>query len=251
MSITNRPPPPTSIQTRFGFIPRPIAPGLQQIRTSTLASRSRSISPASIVNVNSSSSLGSHRLTKAQTITKPTPTITANQSIPPSSTTNNSSKPKTLAAPRHRDSSIPRPSAQQTIQASTAASRMRSRTPSRTSTTSSSPSVISSLPASAPSSSSSPSSSSTTTTTTTASNTTAIVKTDVNVIRDRYNIHKRMNFFTHRTSISTANGSPIANSVKMSESLAIKNEKRQSSPITSSSNDAVTKKKEKNIHYKN
>ncbi len=215
MSITNRAPPPTTMQTRFGFIPRPTAPGVQEIRTSSYVSRSRSISPTSTISVNSSSSssLVSQRLAKAQTIPKPTP----NRSIPSSSTTNDTSKPRILTSPRARDASLSKSAVKPTLQTSTTASRMRSRTPSRTSTTSPSSSVTSPLPSSAPTSSSSSSQPTTTT------------KSDLDAIRDRYKIQKRMNFFTRRTPISTANGSPIAGSIKSSEPLIINKEKRQPS----------------------
>ncbi|CAF3960343.1 unnamed protein product [Rotaria sordida] len=234
MSITNRPPPPTTMQTRFGFIPRPTAPGLPQSRASTYASRSRSISPTSNVSANSSSSssISSQRLAKAPTISKPTP----NRSIPSSTTTttttnSNTSKAKILTSPRHGDSSITKPNVKSNIQAPTAASRMRSRTPSRTSATSSSSSIASPPPP--PSSAPSSSSQSATTTTTT---TTTIIKTDVNTIRDRYKTQKRMNFFTRRTPLSTANGSPVASSISSPETLVINQENKQSSSISKTTN---------------
>jgi hypothetical protein len=110
MSTTNRM--PTS-QPRFGFIPRPTAPAIQQAQTSSLIARSRSISPASTASANSSSSSSriSQRGNKNQTIPKPT----SNRSVLPPSTTN-ASKP-------------------------TISSRLRSNTPSKASTTSPSRSI--------------------------------------------------------------------------------------------------------------
>ncbi|CAF3396274.1 unnamed protein product [Rotaria sp. Silwood1] len=229
MSITNRPSPPTTMATRFGFIPRPTAPGLHQAQASTFASRSRSISPTSHISANSSSSsLSSQRLAKAQTISKPT----SNRSNPSSSSTtttnnNTTSKPKILTSPRQGDSSILKSNVKSTIQAPTATSLMRSRTPSRTSATSSSSSI-----ASPPHPSSGPLSSQTTATTTTT--TTTIIKTDVNAIRDRYRTQKRMNFFTRHTPLSTANGSPVANSIQSPKTLVINQENKQSSSSISS-----------------
>jgi len=240
--MTNRAPPPITMQTRFGFIPRPTAPGLHQIRTSTIASRSRSISPTSTISANSSSSspLVSQRLTKAsKTTTNQSipPSITTNPSLPPSSTTtNNTSKPKTLTSPRQRDTSISKSNVKSTLQSPTASSQMRSRTPSRTSSTASPLSYVAS-----PSHSSAPLSS---------SNTAAALKTDVNTIRDRYKTQKRMNFFTHHTPISTANGSPIASSIKSPESLMINKEKKQSSPKPSSTNNPVKNKIKRKLSFK-
>lgn len=228
MSITNHPPPPMAMQTRFGFIPRPTAPGLQQIRGSTYASRSRSISPTSNGSLNSSSSsVSSQRLATAQTTSKPT--SATSRSIPSNSTNNHTSKPSTtVVSPRQRDASATRTNTKTTFRTTTTASRMRSRTPSRNSIGSSSSSVaspppppsasITSIPITLPSSSSLiPSPSSHTTTTT---------KADVTTIRDRYKTQKRMNFFTRRTPIPTANGSPVASSIKQPESLIITTEKQ-------------------------
>jgi len=231
VSMTHRAPPPITMQTRFGFIPRPTTSGLQQVQISTLASRGRSVSPTSTASANSSSSslLVTQRLPKA---TNPTP----NQSIPPSSTTNNTSNPKTLTSPRPRDTSISKSNMKSTVQSPTTASRMRSRTPSQTSSAASPLSYVAS-----PSNSSAPLSS---------SNTTAALKTDVNTIRDRYKTQKRMNFFTNHTPISTANGSPIASSIKSPESLMINKEKKQSSPKRSSTNNPVRNKIKRKLSFK-
>jgi hypothetical protein len=213
ISMTNRPPPPTAMQTRFGYIPRVTAPGPQPIRTSTLTSRSRSISPTSTVSANSSSSHVSQRLTKGQPVSKPPP----NPSLP---TTTNTSKSKILTSPRPRDSSLSKSNGKSTLQSPTTASRMRSRTPSRTSSTISPTSSVASPP---PPASTLPSS--------------TTLKTDVNVIRDRYKTQKRMNFFTRHTPISTANGSPVASSTKSPESSSTLNkEKTQSSTNNSVKN---------------
>ncbi len=215
MSMTNRAPPPTTMQTRFGFIPRPTAPGSQQYRGTTIASRSRSISPtASTISANSSSSSShvSQRLTKAAA--KPPP----NQSIPSSSTINNTSKTKTITSARVRDTSI----SKSTVQSPTAASRMRSRTPSRTSSTASPTLTLASSPQPPPPSSSSA--------LTSSSNTTTTLKTDVNTIRDRYRTQKRMHFFTRHTPMSTANGSPVASSIKSPESSLLINENKKQPP---------------------
>jgi hypothetical protein len=222
MSIRNRAPPPTTMQTRFGFIPRPPAPGTQQAQASTHVVRSRSISPTSTVSANSSSSssLVSQRLKNNQTTTKPPTT----RSLTSASTTNNTSKPKTLTSPRPRESSISRLNGKSTLQTPTSASRMRSRTPLRTSAASSSATSPQPPPPPPPPPPSSAPASHTTTTTAT--------KTDVNTIRDRYKTQKRMNFFTSRTPISTANGSPVASSIKSPESLVIKIEKNQQASST-------------------
>jgi hypothetical protein len=225
MSITNRAPPPTAMQTRFGFIPRPTAPGLQQNGTTTVTSRSRSISPTSTASANSSSSsLASQRLAKAQATSKQTP----NRSVPSSSTTpNNTSKSKPLVSPRQRDSSVTKLNSKSTLQTPTASSRMRSRTPSRTSAASPSSTVTSPPPPSVlPSTSSS-------------SHATATIKTDVNAIRDRYKTQKRMNFFTRHTPISTANGSPIACSIKSPEPVVTDKEKKPPSSKFPSTNNPV------------
>ncbi|CAF3425567.1 unnamed protein product [Rotaria socialis] len=229
MSITNRPPPPTAMQTRFGFIPRPAVPGLQPNRSTTFAARSRSISPTSNFsgNSSSSSSIASQRLAKVQTTSKAIPA--ANLTTPTSSTitTNNTSKSTKTRSPRHADSSTSKSNVKSTIQTPTAASRMRSRTPSRTSATSSSSSIAS--PPLHPPPSSAPSA--------TAAHTTATIKTDVNAIRDRYRKQQRMNFFTRHTPLSTANGSPIASSIKSPETLAINNENKRLSPRNAMTND--------------
>jgi len=113
-----------------------------------------------------------------------------------------------LTSPRPRDSSISKLNTKSTLQSPTAASRMRSRTPSRTSSAASPiSSVTSPPPSSVPSS--------------------TTVKTDVHAIRDRYKTQKRMNFFTRHTPISTANGSPVASSIKSPESSMINKEKQQ------------------------
>jgi hypothetical protein len=224
MSITNRAPPPTAMQTRFGFIPRPTAPGSQQVGTSKLASRSRSISPTSTVSANSSSSShASQRLAKAHAASKQTPA----RSVPSSATTNSASKSKPQASPRQRDSSVSKLNVKSNLQAPTTASLMRSRTPSRTSTASPSSLSVTSPPPSAPSSSSS------------STYAAATIKTDVNAIRDRYKTQKRMNFFTRHTPISTANGSPAACSVKSPEPSITDKEKKPSSPKSLSTNTSV------------
>jgi hypothetical protein len=93
MSITNRASlPPTSqnpAPTRFGFIPRSTPPGLQTSQGSSLAERSRSISPSSTNSANSTSSTP-QRLAKTQTVSK----ATSNRSVTPSSNAPNVSKPK-------------------------------------------------------------------------------------------------------------------------------------------------------------
>lgn len=220
---TNRAPPPTAMQTRFGFIPRPAAPGTQQYRASTLASRSRSVSPTSTVSANSSSSssLVSQHLTKGTAKNSP-----PNQSIPVPSTTTNTPRTKTIVSPRARDTSVPKSTLRSTLQSPTASSQMRSRTPSRTSTAASPTSSVTSAP--------SPSSSS--------SNTTATLKTDVNAIRDRYRTQKRMNFFIRHTPIPTANGSPIASSTKSPDSSMNTYEKKPPAPKTIPSTHAVKSK---------
>ncbi|CAM4748288.1 unnamed protein product [Rotaria magnacalcarata] len=213
MSITNRPPPPTAMQTRFGFIPRPAVPGLQSTRPTTIAARSRSISPTSNFSVQATS----------KTIPATNLTVATSSTI----TTNNTSKPTKTRSPRHTDSSTSKSNVKSTIQAPTAASRMRSRTPSRISATSSSSSIASPPlhhpPSSAPSA--------------TAAHTAATIKTDVNAIRDRYRTQQRMNFFTRHTPLSTANGSPIASSIKLPEKLAINKENKRLSPRTTMTND--------------
>lgn len=218
MSITNRPPPPTAMQTRFGFIPRPAVPGSQQVRPTTYAARSRSISPTSHLSGNSSStsSISSQRLARtAQTTSK----------AASATTTTNNSKPKTVISPRQTDSST----SKSNVKSNTF---MRSRTPSRTSITSSS-SSINSPPNPPPSSIPPPSSSSIST----AAHTEPTIKADVNAIRDRYRTQKRMNFFTRHVPLSTANGSPIAGSDK---------ENKRSSPTTNT----VKKKKRMNFIIK-
>jgi len=188
MSVANRPPPSTSTttttvtttvapQNRFGFIPRPLAapPGVPSAQSSTFASRSRSISPTSTVSAHSSSSssLRSQRVMK--TSTNPAPAAL---------------QTKTPSIPRPRDSSVSKLNPKAPIQPSNQTpSHLRSRTPSRTSATSSA-------------SSTSPSAVS-------PAHLSISLKTDVNAVRDRYKSQKRMNFFTRRTPISTANGSPM------------------------------------------
>ena len=170
--MTNRAPPPTSMQTRFGFIPRPTSSGLHQYHSSTIASRSRSISPTSTVSVNSSSSSS----VISQRVKPP-----STQIVPPSKAT--------------RDPSVSKTNPRSTVQSTTKpTSTIRSRTPSRTSSTTS-PTSSTTI---------SPESSST-------------LKTDINAIRDRYRSQKRMNFFARHTPISTANGSPMPNSIKSPE----------------------------------
>jgi hypothetical protein len=71
----------------------------------------------------------------------------------------------------------------------------------------------------------------------------ATTKSDVDAIRDRYKIQKRMNFFTRRTPISTANGSPIAGSIKSSEPLIMNKEKRQPSSNLSPTNNSIKVKR--------
>ena len=197
-SITNRPPPPTTMQTRFGFIPRPTGPGAQHLQTSTFAARSRSISPTSTMSANSSSSssIASQRLSKTQTISKATPT----RSVPTKPVVNGSTT-KIISSPRQRESSLSRVNGNSTLQTSTAASRMRSRTPS------------SSLSITSPSS--------------TAPLYPSTTKADLNAVRDRYKSQQRMNFFSRHTPISTANGSPMASSIKSPELLPTEQDKRQ------------------------
>jgi hypothetical protein len=115
MSITNRAPlPPTSqnpAPTRFGFIPRPATSGLHPTQGSSLAERSRSISPSSTNSANSSTSSVTQRLTKTQTVSKPT----SNRSVTPSKNASKSklppskepSKPTTTTATRTRASTTP------------------------------------------------------------------------------------------------------------------------------------------------
>lgn len=119
ISMTNRAPPPTSMQTRFGFIPRPATSGLHQYHSSTIASRSRSISPTSTVSVNSSSS---------SSITSQRVKPPSTQIVPPSKTT--------------RDPSVSKINPRSTVQSAsttrtTTTNTIRSRTPSRTSSTTS------------------------------------------------------------------------------------------------------------------
>lgn len=219
---TNRAPPPTAMQTRFGFIPRPTAPGTQQYRASTLASRSRSVSPTSTVSANSSSSssLVSQHLTRETAKISP-----PHQTIPIPSTTTNTTRSKAILSPRVRDTSVPKSTIRSTLQSPTASSQMRSRTPSRTSSAASPTSSVTSP---------SPSSSS--------SNTTATLKTDVNAIRDRYRTQKRMNFFIRHTPIPTANGSPIASSTKSPDSSMNNHEKKPPASKTIPSTQAVKPK---------
>ena len=221
MSITNRPPPPTAMQSRFGFIPRPTAPGAQ-ISTAP-ASRSRSISPTSTISAHSSSSssLVSQRLMKPP----PNSKTTSNRSVPSPSTHNPPANPKTVLSPRSRDLSASKATVKSNLQTSTAASRMRSRTPSRTSATSSSSaaSPVSTSP---------------------AHTSTTITKPDLTAVRDRYKAQKRMNFFARRTPISTANGSPMmADALKSPESAISPHDKRYPSPLTSTQVTQTTKKK--------
>ena len=218
--MTNRAPPPTAMQTRFGFISRPTPSGSQQYRESTLASRSRSISPSSTVSAHSSSSasVASQRLSKATS--KPP----ANQSLISSTAASNSPRSKKITSPRVRDTSV----SKSTVHSPTAASQMRSRTPSRTSSATALPT---SSVASPPPPSSVPTSSS--------SNTTTISKTDVNAIRDRYRTQKRMNFFSRHTPVSAANGSPVASSFKSSPSSMTNTEKQQSTPKLPSPKNSV------------
>jgi hypothetical protein len=133
MSITNRAPlPPSSqnaTQTRFGFIPRPTVPGLQTAQTSSLVARSRSISPSSTNSANSSSSSVSQRLTKTQTLSKPT----SNRPVTPSSNATNASKSKLPpSSHNNKDSSTSK---------STTTNRIRSNAPSQASATSTIPPV--------------------------------------------------------------------------------------------------------------
>jgi hypothetical protein len=99
---------------------------------------------------------------------------------------------------------------------------MRSRTPSGTSSTASPTLTLASPPPPPPPSSSSA--------LTSSSNTTTTLKTDVNTIRDRYRTQKRMHFFTRHTPMSTANGSPVASSIKSPESSLIINENKKQPP---------------------
>jgi len=172
MSITNRPPlPPSSqntTQTRFGFIPRPTAPGLQQGQVPSLVARSRSISPASTNSANSSTSSVSQRLGKTPII----PKTTSNRSVTASSTATNATKSK--ISPSSNNNKDPSTSK------STVTNRVRSKTLSQAPTTS--PSTI--TPPITP------------------------TKTDVNAIRDRYKNPKRMNFFTRRTPLTNSLKSP-------------------------------------------
>ena len=210
MSITNRPPPPIAMQSRFGFIPRPTAPGTQTPAGAT--SRSRSISPTSTISAHSSSSssLTSQRLMKTQSSSKTTP----NRAVPSPSTHNQPANTKTGLSPRPRDLSASKANGKSNLHTSTAASRMRSRTPSRTSATS-------------PSSVASPVSASPAPTSTTST------KPDLNAVRDRYKTQKRMNFFARRTPIVTANGSPMmADALKSPESVTTLQNQHHPSPLT-------------------
>lgn len=122
MSGNNRPtlPPASShpIQTRFGFIPRPTTPGIQQAQGTSLVERSRSISPSSTNSVNASSSTtASQRLAKPQSATRPV----FNRSV--TSNTATSSKPK-----------LPLSSPQKDPPKSTVTQRLRSTISSETST---------------------------------------------------------------------------------------------------------------------
>ena len=103
MSGNNRPtlPPASShpTQTRFGFIPRPTTPAIQQAQGTSLVERSRSISPSSTNSVNASSSTttASQRLAKPQSTTRPA----FNRSVTSNTTT--SSKPKLPSSPPQKD----------------------------------------------------------------------------------------------------------------------------------------------------
>jgi hypothetical protein len=200
MSTTNRAPLPPSGQnntpTRFGFIPRPATPGLQQAQASSLAERSRSISPSSTNSVNSSSSSISQRLAKTQTLSKPT---TSNRSVTPSSSTTNKTKSKLPpSSSNNKDSSTSK---------STTTNRIRSSVPSQASTTSSSTSTSTSTPSNPPK------------------------KTDVNAIRDRYRTQKRMNFFIRRTPLPNSLKSPSIESSVIKEE---KNEQSSTDELTTS-----------------
>ena len=210
MSITNRPPPPTSMQNRFGFIPRSTVSGQNG---STFVSRSRSISPTSTISIHSSSSsLASQRAMRNQTVSKSSTNSTVASPLTP---------PKTLQSTRYRNLPTSKSQTRANLQTPNSTSRLRSRTPSRTSATS--PSSSSSV-ASPTSSSISPSVQTVSTT----------VKTDVNAIRDRYKNQKRMNFFACHTPISTANGSPMmANADKSPRSENTNNGKPQASSVKS------------------
>ncbi|CAF1179013.1 unnamed protein product [Rotaria sordida] len=178
MSTTNRAPHASSIQNsthpRFGFIPRPTAPGLQQTQTSSSSCvvRSRSISPSSSssISANSSSTTSSQRLTKTQTIPKPI----SNRSITSSSNTNHVLKSKTIPS-SHNNNNNNKDSSKLTI-----TNRFHSNIPSQVSTSSvsiSPPHIQSTKP-------------------------------NVNVIRDRYKTQKRMNFYTRHSSIPNSLKSP-------------------------------------------
>ena len=89
MSTTNRAPSTSSshnaAQLRSGFIPRPIAPRLQQVRASSTVGSS-SISSSSTISTHSSSPSISQRATKTPAIPKPTSNRSATSSLSHTST---------------------------------------------------------------------------------------------------------------------------------------------------------------------
>ncbi|CAF2097578.1 unnamed protein product [Rotaria magnacalcarata] len=165
-------PVPNSTPHRPGFIPRPIAPSLQQVQAPSLATRSRSISPSSTISVNSASTTVSQRLTKTQTIPKPA----TNRSVPSSSSNITQSSKSKMIVPSSRNTKDSVPSKL------TISNRLRSNTPSQISTASSSLSTPTVPP----------------------------TKTNVNIIRDRYKSPKRIPFYGRRTSIPSSHKSPSA-----------------------------------------
>ncbi|CAF3232760.1 unnamed protein product [Rotaria socialis] len=204
MSTTNRAPPtstvPNSAQHRPGFIPRPIASGLQQAQTPSLVTRSRSVSPSSTISVNSASTTVSQRLTKTQTI----PKTTTNRSVPSSSSNiNQSSKSKIVSSSHNTKDSVP--------SKLTISNRLRSNAPSQISTASSSLSTPTVPP----------------------------TKTNVNAIRDRYKSSKRIPFYGRRTSIPNSHRSPSAIKEDKNETTST-DEHTTNSPIYHQTDDLKT-----------
>lgn len=166
MSTQNRPSAPSSTTNnghpRTGHIPRPVAPGLQQVQTTTLGTRSRSISPSSTASGKSASSTASQRLNKTYTIPKPT----SNRPVTAPSTKNTqSSKSKVVPPPQSNKNSVP--------SKLTVKNRLHGNAPSQISTASSSISKPTVQP----------------------------IQTNVNAIRDRYKAQSRVNFYGKRTTI--------------------------------------------------
>ncbi|CAF1580420.1 unnamed protein product [Rotaria sp. Silwood1] len=206
MSITNRASTHVSstqnnTQSRFGFIPRPIAPGLQQPQaSSSLINRSRSISPSSSsISGNSSSTNASQRLTKNQVI----PKATSNRSNTSSSNATHVSKSKTFSSSRNNNNNKESPTSKLTT-----TNRLHTNIPSPNSTTTPSVSI-------------SPVQS---------------TKTNVNIIRDRYKNQKRMNFYSRRTSMPNSLKNPsVIKEEKNEQIINISNENQTDDLKTESS----------------